>query len=66
MNRNSIADNDDKAIRCVQCGKLIPDGNWFARFRVGGQWITVCRPFCLEKYLDTKEAEDATESKLVA
>jgi hypothetical protein len=66
MNRNSFANNDGQATSCVQCGKLIPDGNWFARFREDGRWVAVCRPFCLEKYLDAKEAEGETESRLTA
>jgi hypothetical protein len=61
MKRNLFPDNDGEAICCIQCGKLIPDSSWFAHFRVDDRWVTACRPFCLEKFLDDKEHGAAQE-----
>ncbi len=54
MNRNFYVDRDGKTPCCIYCEKLIPDGRWFARFPFGVGWVSVCRPYCLEKFLDTK------------
>ena len=55
MNQNFYADNKDgKTCGCVVCERTIPDGAWFARFPLGDHWVAVCRPYCLEKFLDAK------------
>jgi hypothetical protein len=54
MNRNFSANKDGMRTCCIVCGKPILDGNWFARFPLGDEWVTVCRPYCLEKFLDDK------------
>jgi len=54
MNRNFYADKEGKAPCCIYCEKLISDGGWFARLPLGHGWVAVCRPYCLEKFLDNK------------
>jgi hypothetical protein len=55
MNQNFYADNKDgKTPCCVVCERLIPDGAWFARLPLGDHWVAVCRPYCLEVFLDAK------------
>jgi hypothetical protein len=54
MNRNFYADNSGKAPCCIVCEKQVLDDKWFARFPFGDGRVVVCRPDCLEKFLDDK------------
>ena len=37
---------------CHACGRLIAGGNWFARIKLGDGRAALCRPRCVERFLD--------------
>jgi|HubBroStandDraft_1064217.scaffolds.fasta_scaffold975061_2 hypothetical protein len=56
MQSNYDATDVGKApLRCIACERVIPDGKWFARFRLEGSRVAVCRPYCMEKFLDNED-----------
>lgn len=40
---------------CYYCGRLIVDGNWFARIKLGDGRVALCRPGCVELFLEHPE-----------
>jgi hypothetical protein len=42
-------------VRCLVCDKLLSEGSWFARIRLGDGRVAFCRPQCLEKYVDNED-----------
>ena len=39
-------------LNCYSCGRVIPDGNWFARIRLGEGRVGLCGPGCVESFLE--------------
>lgn len=57
MNANYDAASQNGApLRCVVCDDEIPNGNWFARIKLGNGRVACCRPFCVEKFLRDRDA----------
>jgi len=56
MTKNFDATKEGAFLNCFQCGKDIPDGEWFARIRMGDRRVAFCRPRCVEAFLDHPEA----------
>ena len=51
--RNFDASRSDGApLNCYQCGKLIVENKWFARINFRGGHVALCRPGCVELFLD--------------
>jgi hypothetical protein len=51
--RNFDATRSDGApLNCYYCGRVIADGNWFARVKFGGGQVVLCRPGCVELFLE--------------
>jgi len=56
MNLNFDAVRTDGApLYCVVCEKEIRDGLWFARIRLGHGRVAMCRPRCVEVFLQDRE-----------
>lgn len=55
MNKRFFA-VDGAKVCCIVCEKEIVDANWFGRFKLGSGRVVVCRPYCMEKYLDDPDA----------
>jgi hypothetical protein len=43
--------SDGAAVSCYYCGRVIVDGNWFARVKFGSGQVALCRPDCVELFL---------------
>ncbi len=43
--------NDGATLYCFYCGREIPGGLWFARFKHAGSLVAFCRPGCVESFL---------------
>ena len=48
----------DRGFRCYLCEKMIVDGDWFARIKMGDARVAFCSPRCLEKFLGSPEKYD--------
>jgi len=55
MKNYDASKTDGTPICCIRCDREIPGGNWFARFQVGDIHVAVCRPWCMEKFLEDRE-----------
>ena len=47
--------SDVAALHCYHCGRVIADGNWFARVKLGNRRVAMCCPRCFESFLDHPE-----------
>jgi hypothetical protein len=56
MSRNFYADNAGNTPCCIVCERQIIDNQWFARLPFGDGRVVVCRPDCVEKFLDDPAA----------
>ena len=43
---------NDAPLHCYYCGRVIAGGNWFARIKLGGGSVALCRPSCVELFLE--------------
>ena len=41
-------------LNCIVCEREISGGNWFARIKLGDIRVALCRPWCVEKFLDDR------------
>jgi hypothetical protein len=57
MKNNDPPTTDDAAPRCRFCGRVIPDGFWFARLWRNGGRLEFCRPRCVELFLEASDRE---------
>lgn len=48
-------ESDGAPVNCYYCGRVIMDGNWFARVKFGNGWVALCRPNCVELFLERPE-----------
>lgn len=55
MKHFDAARTDAPALHCYYCGRLIAEGNWFARFERDGHCIALCRPQCVESLFEHPE-----------
>ena len=46
---------NEAALLCYDCGRVIVDGNWFARVKLGHRRIAMCCPTCVVRYLEHPE-----------
>lgn len=44
--------SNDAPLHCYYCGRAIADGNWFARVKLGDGRVALCRPVCVELFLE--------------
>jgi hypothetical protein len=57
MNKNyDAAGGSSLPLHCIVCDRVISDGNWFARIKLGQGRVAMCRPRCVEDFLDNREA----------
>lgn len=49
------AQSDSAPRRCYFCGRVVPEGVWFARIMRGDVMLCFCRPRCVEQYLEAPE-----------
>jgi hypothetical protein len=47
--------SNEAPLHCYYCGRPIVDGNWFARIKLGEGRIAICRPDCIELFLETPD-----------
>jgi hypothetical protein len=70
MKRNYDAAGGSLPLNCIVCDRVIPDGNWFARIKLGQSRVAMCRPRCVEVFLDDRETYarkfSSTHSELLA
>ena len=55
MNPYDATSSDGSTVRCIVCDKPIRDGNWFARIRINGSRVLLCRPWCAERFAVARE-----------
>ena len=44
--------SNDAPLHCYYCGRAIAGGNWFARVKLGDGRVALCRPVCVELFLE--------------
>lgn len=52
MSGNAAPAHDEEDSTCFFCGKLIANGDWFARIRQNSHRAIFCRPRCVELFLE--------------
>jgi hypothetical protein len=55
MKHFDASGNNGAPLNCIVCEREIRDGNWFARIKVGEHRVALCRPRCVEAFLDDPE-----------
>lgn len=55
MKNFDASEETSTPLHCLVCEREIPDGNWFARIKLGNRRVAFCRPWCIETYLDGPE-----------
>ena len=43
-------------LNCIVCEREIVDDNWFARIKAGPWRVVMCRPRCVEIFLENRES----------
>ena len=56
MKNYDATKTDGTPLYCICCDREIPGGNWFARLLIGEIRVAVCRPLCMEKFLENRDA----------
>jgi len=64
MNRGDTTAAGEAEARCRSCGRMLPDGLWFARIQRNGRTLEFCRPRCVESFLSAEDANaEADENR---
>ena len=50
--------SNEAPLHCYYCDRAIVDGNWFARVKLGEGRVALCRPVCVELFLESPDRSE--------